>query len=168
MSSGTNAHPARAGFNQSGGAYFICLASLEAQQGLNAGAATAPLRGGFVNILSNPGSNSGGAWLPPTLSTVMMSNLVSAGTDAQSWNAAGFVSTGKLLKDMGRTVVSAGRTFRKFAPVVAGLGVSSFGVAGTPAAGPNSGYGSFYLEVGREGFGGVAPAGQPAPIARYF
>jgi hypothetical protein len=162
MSSGTNAHPARAGFNQSGGAYFICLASLEAQQGATAGAATAPLRGNFVNILSNPGSNSGGAWNPPTLSTVMMSNLVAAANDTQAWNAAGFVSTGKLLKDMGRTVVSAGRTFRKFAPVVAGLGVSSFGVAGVPSSGPNSGYGAFYLEVGREGFN------TPAPVARYF
>ena len=166
MSSGTNAHPARAGFNQSGGAYFICLTSLEAQQGANAGAATAPASAGYINILSNAGSNSGGAWLPPTLSTVMMSNVFTATTNAQSWNHAGFVSTGKLLKDMGRTVVSAGRTFRKFAPVVANAsGISTFGVAGAPAAGANAGYGSFYLEVGREGFGGTNP---PAPIARYF
>jgi len=74
---------------------------------------------------------------------------------------------------MGKTVVSAGRTFRKFAPVVAGLGVSSFGVVGAPAAtgNANSGYGSFYLEVGREGLGPTPVANTtlgPAPIARYF
>jgi hypothetical protein len=73
------------------------------------------------------------------------------------------VQTGALLKDMGRTVVSSGRTFRKFAPVVSGAPTaSSLGVFGSTNAAPNAGYGSFYLEVGREG------AGTPAPIARYF
>jgi hypothetical protein len=92
-----------------------------------------------------------------------MSSIVGAGTTAA--NASTMVGTGKLLKDMGKTVVSAGRTFRKFAPVVSAAGtVSTFGVVGAAAAGANAGYGSFYLEVGREGQGPAAPA----PIARYF
>lgn len=162
MSSGTNAHPARAGFNQSGGAYFMTLAPFETQ----GTAGVAPTAGTFVNSLVNPGSNSGGAWIPPTLSTVTMSNVLGATTAAQASTmgaSIGLTAANKMLRDMGRTVVSAGRTFRKFAPVVAGLGVSSFGVAGAPASGANAGYGAFYLEVGREGFGTT-----PAPIARYF
>jgi hypothetical protein len=159
MASGTNAFPSRGGFNQSGGAHFMTLGALQT------GTLAAPAAGAFLNVLSNPGSNSGGAFSNATLSTVTAESLfpgVAAAT------AVGYVAANKVLKDMGRTVVSAGRTFRKFAPVVAGLGVSSFGVAGAAASGPNAGFGAFYLEVGREGFAGVSPAGQPAPIVRYF
>jgi len=173
MSSGTNAHPARGGFNQSGGAYFICLADLDTNTGAAAGLAGSVGGASYVTALVNAGSNSGGAWVPPTLSTVTMVNVVNGGTGTAVGvtGAKGFVTQGKLLKDMGKTVVSAGRTFRKFAPVVAGLGVSSFGVAGGPAVGANAGYGSFYLEVGREGLGPTPVANTtlgPAPIARYF
>jgi len=152
MASGTNAFPSRAGFNQSGGAHFMILSALETS------AATTP--GGFVNTLVNAGSNSGGAFSNPTLSTVTMANVLNL---AASSGVSGTVGLNKVLKDMGRTVVSAGRTFRKFAPVVAGLGATSFGTVGAPASGANAGYGSFYLEVGREGVGAT-----PAPIVRYF
>ena len=170
MSSGTNAHPARAGFNQSGGAYFICLASLDTNTGAAAGAPGSVGGASYVNALVNAGANSGGAFSAPTLSTVTMASVMGPGL-ANVANAQAVVAANKLLKDMGKTIVSAGRTFRKFAPVVAGLGVSSFGVAGGPAVGANSGYGSFYLEVGREAFGPTPVANNtlgPAPIARYF
>jgi hypothetical protein len=91
---------------------------------------------------------------------VTMANVLNL---AASSGVSGTVGLNKVLKDMGRTVVSAGRTFRKFAPVVAGLGATSFGTVGAPASGANAGYGSFYLEVGREGVGAT-----PAPIVRYF
>jgi hypothetical protein len=153
MASGTNAFPSRAGFNQSGGSHFMVLTALQPTP--------TSATGSFVQALVNPGSNSGGAFVNPTLSTVTMESIFGAGAT----NAPALVGQNKMLKDMGRTVVSAGRTFRKFAPVVAGLGVSSFGVAGGPAVGANTGYGAFYLEVGREG----ASAGLgPAPIVRYF
>jgi hypothetical protein len=160
MSAGTNAFGARAGFNQSGGAYFMTLAAFETQAAAN----TAPTAGTFINALVTGGSNSGGAWVPPTLSTVTMSNILGASTAAQASTmgaSIGLTAANKMLRDMGRTVVSAGRTFRKFAPVVAS-NPSSFGVVGAAGATPNAGYGSFYLEVGREG------AGVPAPVARYF
>jgi hypothetical protein len=81
-------------------------------------------------------------------------------------NGATLVAANRLIKDMGKTVVSSGRTFRKFAPVMNNIaGVSSFGVVGGPATAPNAGYGSFYLEVAREGLAGNSA---PAPIARYF
>jgi hypothetical protein len=90
-----------------------------------------------------------------------MTTLLPATTSAA--NALATVGANKVIKDMGRTVVSAGRVFRKFAPVVNTGANSSFGVVGVAAAGANAGFGSFYLEVGREGAGAA-----PAPIARYF
>ena len=152
MSAGTNAFGAKAGFNQSGGAYFMTLAALEPSV-LNT-------TDSFIHTLATAGSNSGGAWVAPTLAKASMSSVVGSNTN----NASTLVASGKLLRDMGRTVVSAGRTFRKFAPVLPAAAASSFGVTGSAAVSPNSGYASFYLEVGRDG---LSPA-TPAPIARYF
>ena len=152
MASGTNAYPSHAGFNQSGGAYFMTLAALDGALGAT---------GTYINQLSAAGSNSGGAVVSPTLQLVAMSTILGTTVPA---NSSTIVGGGKLLKDMGRTVVSAGRTFRKFAPVIGNAaGVSTFGVVGAAGSGANAGYGSFYLEVGREGVGST-----PAPIARYF
>jgi len=156
MSAGTNAFGSKAGFNQSGGTYFMTLNGLGGATGAT---------GTYINTLATAGSNSGGAWVSPTFSLVAMSTVLGFPLSNAS-NASTLVGTGKLLKDMGRTVVSAGRTFRKFAPVIPATAASSFGVAGGPATTPNSGYGSFYLEVGRDGLNPAAAA--PAPIARYF
>jgi hypothetical protein len=83
--------------------------------------------------------------------------------------AAGLVSAGKLLKDMGETVVSAGRTFRKFQVAATGAAfVDSRGVVGNPATAPNNGYGTFYLDVTREVTSASASTSAPAPILRYF
>jgi hypothetical protein len=154
MSAGTNAFGARAGFNQSGGAYFMCVQALDGAAGVT---------GTYINQLTAAPTGSGGAVVAPTLALVAMSTVIGSGTTAA--NASTIVGTGKLLKDMGKTVVSAGRVFRKFAPVVSAAGtVSSFGVVGAAGSGANAGYGSFYIEVGREGQG---PA-TPAPILRYF
>lgn len=158
MSAGTNAFGARAGFNQSGGAYFMCLLALEP---------SVTTIGSTINTVVTAPAGSGGATVPPTLNLVSMSSVLGFATNG----ASSLVAQGKLLKDMGKTVVSAGRTFRKFAPVVQGLGVSSFGVVGAAGTTLSPGYGSFYLEVGREGSGAsnaVGGAGAPAPIVRYF
>jgi len=121
--------------------------------------------GTYINTITAVGSNSGGAWAPPTLALTAMSTILARDqATAGAFNASTIVGSGKLLKDMGRTVVSAGRTFRKFAPVVAGV-PSTFGTFGPAGTTTNAGYGAFYLEVGREGAVGANP---PAPIARYF
>jgi hypothetical protein len=159
MSSGTNAFGPRAGFNQSGGAYYMVLTALANSDGTTT-------TNNFVNTITTAASGSGGATSNATFAPTLMSAVIGTGTTAA--NAAGFVQAGKLLKDMGKTVVSSGRTFRKFAPVVAGLGVSSFGVVGAAGTATNTGYGSFYLEVGREGFAASTTTGLPAPIVRYF
>ena len=155
MAANSSAHPARAGFNQSGGAYFICVTALEPTAGTAA----------FVNTLTAAASGSGGAFAPPTLALTTMSNVLGTGAGITNSNASTIVGASKLIKDMGKTVVSGGRVFRKFAPVVGNATTnSSFGVVGAGGTAPNTGYGSFYLEVGREGQGTATPA----PIARYF
>ncbi len=161
MAANSSAHPARAGFNQSGGAYFLALSDLA---NTATGAAT------LTYTITTAATGSGGATVPPVFTVTSMENIMKAGvTDANlsAVEAAGFVAAGKLIKDMGKTVVDAsGRTFRKFAVAATGAAfVSSTGVVGNPAAAPNVGYGSFYLEVTRN----AATAGAaPAPIIRYF
>jgi len=149
MSAGTNAFAAKGGFNQSGGAYFMTLAALEPD--------VTSLTNSFINTITAAGSNSGGAFSNASFTKVSMSSIVGG---SNTNGASTLVGANKMLKDMGRTVVSAGRTFRKFAPVLANS-PSSFGVTGSAATTLTTGYASFYLEVGRE-------TGVPAPIARYF
>jgi len=76
-----------------------------------------------------------------------------------SINAAG---TG-ILKDIGKTVVSAGRTFRKIQLVVRQVGTTSTnGVEGNAlATNPNADYLTGYIEFGFEG------TGSPAPVVQY-
>ena len=145
----TGAHPLKAGFNQSGGAYFMTLANLEATPGTSV----------YVNRLTSAGSNSGGAFVGPTLERATMLQVL--GAPYTNATAAPIVDANSVLKDMGKTVVSSGRVFRKFAPVVR---TANNGVVGQGAVAPNAGYGSFYLEVG---MGSAAAGALPAPIARY-
>jgi hypothetical protein len=80
---------------------------------------------------------------------------------------SGLISTpgGCILKDMGRTVVSANRTFRKIQLVtnrfVNNSSFSTFGVGGQSGTNPVEDYLTGYIEVGFEG------NGTPAPVAHY-
>lgn len=66
-----------------------------------------------------------------------------------------------ILKDMGRTVVSSLRTFRKVQLVLTNSAqLSTFGVGG-PATGVGQDYFTGYIELGMEG------GGTPAPVAHY-
>jgi hypothetical protein len=154
------AHSVRGGFNQSGGAYFMVLAP-----GLQAD----PLVAGFAHTIDTASTGSGGATSEPVLTAKTMKVILQgsgAAFDALTvGEAAALVGAGKLLKDMGETIVSAGRTFRKFQVAATGTPFGdSRGVAGSPAATPNNGYGTFYLDVTCTGATGAAPA----PILRYF
>jgi len=72
------------------------------------------------------------------------------------------VSLGGLLKDMGRTVVSAGHTFRKVAFISAGMS-NTEGVVGL-----DSNYEAFYVELGLPTFGMTPPNPLPSGITRYY
>lgn len=141
MAAASGAFNTKGGFNQSGGGYYIVISSINTQ----------------LNVLT-PGTGSGGAATVGSLATAGAADL------------PGAVSTlflaGKIIKDMGKTVVSAGRTFRKIQAVAGSASaVASLGVVGSAASATAPGYTSFYLETGREGQQGtvVLPA-----IARYL
>ena len=68
-----------------------------------------------------------------------------------------------LLRDIGKQIVSGGRTFRKVELVVRQSGSNStFGVEGQAlGTNPNADYLTGYIEFGFEG------TGQPAPVVQY-
>jgi hypothetical protein len=104
----------------------------------------------------------------PAFSSVTWANSLTVANGALDTGA--FLSSVKtvgslLLKDMGKTVVSSLRTFRKIQVVRAGTNsvVSTFGVYGTSGLGypAQNDYLTGYIELGFEG------NGAPAPVARY-
>lgn len=86
-----------------------------------------------------------------------------------SWCAVGgtsgkYLSTistggGAIMRDMGRTIVSASRTFRKVQLVVSSL--STNGVGGPAGTTPVEDYLTGYIELGFDG------TNVPAPVAHY-
>jgi hypothetical protein len=141
MATNSSSHPARAGFNQSGGAYFLVISSIAGQ--LNA----------FTVGTGSGGATTAGTFAPVTT----LALLPGVG------NQSSLFGVGNLIKDLGKTVVSSGRTFRKFQLVQQTASNSSItgGITG-----PSPTYASFYLETGRDGAG--AAAGALPRIARYF
>jgi hypothetical protein len=116
----------------------------------------------------NPaGSNTG--TLGGSFSTAVWANSSLFGTTPAGWLSTSLATAGSaILRDMGRTVVSANRTFRKIQYVVpANRAASTFGVSGTTTAG--EAYFTGYIELGLgEGSQGTASeAGGPAPVAHY-
>ena len=86
---------ASTGFNTSGGAYYIVTRDLETVLGTAV----------FVNTLVNAGSNSGGAWVGPTLAVATMSAVVGTGTTAQ--HAADLVKSSASFASIAAFVASA-------------------------------------------------------------
>lgn len=132
------------------GGYYVPLATLEDKifarveptsndTGINGGSfstarwATTYAKGGFGNA---------------TVGNVYLSSILTAGAG--------------VLRDMGRTVVSANRTFRKIQLVTSGRGstLSTFGVGGLVGSNPVEDYLTGYIELGFDGNSG-------APVAHY-
>ena len=145
MSANLGAHSVKGGFNQSGGSMFMVLTDL-----------SSPVN--RLNVLT-PGTGSGGAATAGTM-TVTAAATIAPGLAS----AAAAVGAGKLIKDMGKSVVVNNVTYRKFQTVQ-----TPSAVVGTASAGGQMGktpdYYSFYLEVAREGF--ASSANGPAQIVRY-
>ena len=150
---------------------------MPATLGTNAGIKQNDTDGGYFMPLSSlvgviyaytPGSGAGGSFAQGTFSTdswaapaiIGAASLPAAalggGKYLSSINGAG----AGLLKDMGKTVVSAGRTFRKIQLVA--RNVSTSGVEGNaPATTPVQDFLTGFIELGFDG------AGLPAPVAKY-
>jgi hypothetical protein len=140
MATGSGAFSAKCGFNQSGGGYYMSLETTL-----------------YTKAQSYaPGSGSGGATTVGTF--VPLNTVLASGVDTSSLSSVS--GQYQLLKDLGRTIVSSGRTFRKFQAVFPTANNSSvtFGVGGSTLG---NGYLGMYLEVGRDG------ATAPVKLARY-
>jgi hypothetical protein len=141
MSSGSGAFGVNGGYSQSAGGYYITTASIQSQfltytGGSGSGGATSV--GNFGAYYAPAGEN--------------FSTLINA--------------SGKLIRDMGVRVVSAGRTFRKFQAVRTDAGLSTGGVVGAGAGTVNPGYITGYIEVGSPYT--LGPNGMTVPtIARF-
>jgi hypothetical protein len=138
MAVNSSAHCAKAGYNQSGGGYFYVVADTAAT---------------LLNVYT-PGSGSGGA------TTVGSFALATPGSAAYPAGVSTLFKTGNIVKDMGKTVVSSSRVFRKIQAVDSSdaTAKAAFGVTG----GPDNNYASYYVELGREG------SGTPVPLVRYM
>jgi hypothetical protein len=134
--------------------------------------------GGFFMPLSSlqnvvyaftPGSGAGGSFAQGSLSTASWATLTFNGKGNPYLSSINGAGAG-MLKDMGKTVVSAGRTFRKVQLVVSqgnaplgNQGVSTNGVGGQNGGGstPVQDYLTGFIELGFEG------QGSPAPVAQF-
>jgi hypothetical protein len=84
-----------------------------------------------------------------------------ASTRAQPYSTLVASAGAGILRDMGRTVVSSVRVFRRVQLVVQNS-VSTFGVAGAqPTTWPSSDFLTGYIELGFEG------GGAPTPVAQF-
>ena len=140
MSAGSGALGTKAGFNQSAGGYVV---------GTNSAVILSSLQ------VYTPGSGSGGATQVGVFSS-MANTLSGADLDRATLMMGG--AAGALLKDMGKTIVSTGRVFRKYQVVgPARLTPSTFGVVGAAGSSTQAGYLTGYVEV-PGGNGGFTPA----------
>jgi hypothetical protein len=110
-----------------------------------------------------PGSGSGGSYLQGSFSVASWATNFYNGKGNPYLSSINGANKG-LLRDMGKTVVSSARTFRKVQLLMPQVGtVSTGGVEGQNAAGatPVQDYLTGYIEMGFLG------AGTPAPVAKY-
>jgi hypothetical protein len=110
-----------------------------------------------------PGSGAGGSFAQGSFSTASWATTFYNGKANPYLSSINGAATG-LLRDMGKTVVSAGRTFRRVQLLQNGTAfVSTGGVAGQTAAGttPVQEYLTGFIELGFDG------AGTPAPVAVF-
>lgn len=122
------------------------------------------LRSKIYARTSEPSGNTGTAG--GSFSTAVWAQSTLA--NGQGWVSTALAIPGSgVLRDMGRTIVSSTRTFRKIQLVVpANRAPSTFGVGGGTLAGEN--YFTGYIELGFGGEGGTDQGnGGPAPVAHY-
>jgi hypothetical protein len=121
---------------------------------------------GKIYARTEPASNTGTAGGAFSTAMWVFSSPVGMGPTAFAALSTALVGAGQsILKDMGRTVVSSTRTFRKVQLVQAGsVAPSTFGVGGPSTSGES--YFTGYIELGIGGEGSATPA-NCAPVARY-
>lgn len=134
------------GFKQSANGFFIPLGNV-----------------GNAVLAYSAGSGAGGSFLPGAFSVAAWAQ--SGTTPSKATSTISSVAAGGVLRDMGKTVVSAGRTFRKIQLMCST--VSTAGVGG-PALGANPvvDYLTGYIELA-SGLNSVGNGTSFAPVAYY-
>jgi len=138
-------------FKQSGG-YFIPLGNV-----------------GNAVLAYTAGSGSGGSALPGTFAAAAWAQ--NGTTPSKATSSISTVAAGGLLRDMGKTVVSSGRTFRKIQLMCSTVSTGGVGGPAGVSTNPNVDYLTAYIELA-SGFNSL---GQPgafgsmtcAPVAYY-
>ena len=111
---------------------------------------------GNTGVLGGSFSTATWVWSSPSMPTAAWASL----------STSLFTAGQTILRDMGRTVVSSTRTFRKVQLVRPGVNApSTFGVDGQVLSGES--YFTGYIELGLGGEGSVANAASVAPVVRY-
>ena len=97
-------------------------------------------------------------------------NATTGALTGATWASGGYATSvnasgAGLLRDIGRTYISGGRTFREIQLVIPqGTKLTStFGVGGAAGTTPMSDYLTGFIEVGFDAAGGVAPT----PVAKW-
>jgi len=112
------------------------------------------------------GSGAGGSFLPGSFVAADWAPTAGGGNSAGALlSSISSIGQGGLLKDMGRTVVSSNRTFRKVQLVVPNLLVNGSAVAGASNASTTGPYYTGYIELATGA--GLSTTGQAAaaPVA---
>jgi hypothetical protein len=112
-------------------------------------------------IYSNKGTQAA-----PNLSSAVWANSLGLTAAQGVYSSMMITAAGGILRDMGKTLVSSGRQFRKVQLVVPQnkLGsTSTFGVAGSAATVTNEDFLSGYIETGFS----ESLAATPAPFAKW-
>lgn len=124
MSTKSGLFQASSGYSQQAGSYYLTISSIAEQF-----------------LTHTPGTGSGGSATVGTFTNF---------TYTLNTQSTVLMAANRVIKDMGKSIVSAGRTFRKF-QAVAPQYVSSSGVTGDAGSNTNPGYLTGYLEVADEG-----------------
>ena len=112
-----------------------------------------------------PGSGAGGSYLNGSFDAAVWGSTGSAPSKYTSTIST--IGAGGVLRDLGKTVLSSGRVFRKIQLLVPT--VSTFGVGGpAPGATANADYLTGYIELHSAGVTDDFPGGTgPAQVAYY-
>lgn len=112
---------------------------------------------GKIYSISTAGTGAGGSYVGPVFSTASWAAV--GGASGPFLSTISSIAQGGLLRDMGRTIVSANRTFRKVQLLTSTVTLG--GVAGTTPTNPVEDFLTGYIEMG---FGS---GGTPAPVAAF-
>jgi len=143
----TSVGPVGRGLKQSAGGFFIPVGNVADKV-----------------LQYTAGSGAGGSFSVGSFTAAAWAS--NGSTPSKFTSSISTVAAGGLLRDMGKTVVSAGRTFRKVQLMTSSVSTGGVGGPAGLTTNPNVDYLTGYIELG-SGFNSVGGGGSFAPVAYY-